>query len=171
LDALKVDARPTANGYELAMDGNPVRDRIRRPEVNAHVSTMAAVPAVRDWLLGALRAAGESGGLVADGRDIGSVVFPDAELKVFLVCQPEERARRRLLEQGVTDPTDQLIREEAARLLDRDRQDESREAAPLIKTDDAVSLETTQLDFEAQVRAVVSLARAVSARAARAVSA
>jgi cytidylate kinase len=120
---------------------------------------MAAVPAVRAWLLDALREAGARGGLVADGRDIGTVVFPGAELKLFLVCAPEERARRRLLEQGANRPSNEEIRAETERLTARDQSDASRQIAPLLQAPDAVLLDTTHLDFDAQVDAIVRLAR------------
>jgi cytidylate kinase len=159
LKGFAVSAAPTGEGYELRINRAPVGDRIRTPEVNAHVSRMAALPADRDWLLDTLRHTGETGGLVADGRDMGSVVFPDADLKVFLVCEPAERARRRLREQGITNPSESEVRQEEVRLVARDHQDETREAYPLIQAPDAIPLETTDLDFASQVNAVVDLAR------------
>lgn len=159
LDALGVEAVPTPEGYRMTLRGEDVSTAIRSPEVNAHVSPMAAVPAVRGWLMGALREAGARGGLVADGRDIGTVVFPDAELKVFLVCAPEERARRRLLEQGAADLSDEAIRAETERLAGRDTVDSTRAVAPLRQAEDAVLLDTTGLDFHEQVEAIVRMAR------------
>lgn len=159
LAKLGVEAVPEAGGYRMHVAGEDVSQAIRSPEVNAHVSRMAAVPTVREWLLGALREAGERGGLVADGRDIGTVVFPEAQLKVFLVCSPQERARRRLVEQGQGDPSSADLEAEAARLTDRDRMDSGRAVAPLVRAPDAVLLDTTDLAFEAQVRAIVRLAR------------
>lgn len=158
LEELGVTSSRTEKGYALQIDGEDVGDRIRAPEVNAHVSRMAAVPTVRDWLLTALRDAGRSGGLVADGRDIGTIVFPGAELKVFLVADPAERARRRLREQGSADPSPQEIEAETARLIARDRQDEDRETAPLLRAEDAVLLDTTHLSFDQQVDRIVELA-------------
>ena len=160
LDALDVHGRPNQTGYTLTVRGEDVSAAIRAPEVNAHVSQMAAVPAVRTWLMGALREAGAGGGLVADGRDIGTVVFPDAELKVFLVADPAERARRRLREHGVAQPSDDEVREEAARLQGRDEIDSTRAVAPLARAADAVELDTTRLEFSAQVAEIVRLARA-----------
>jgi cytidylate kinase len=159
LDGLGVGSATGERGYRITLRGEDVSAEIRSAEVNAHVSRMAAVPAVRAWLLGALRRAGEQGGLVADGRDIGTVVFPDAELKLFLVCAPEERARRRLLEQGSSGPSEEEIRAETERLTERDRADSSRAVAPLLQAPDAVLLDTTKLDFTAQVDAIVHLAR------------
>lgn len=160
LDALGVGSEAGEGGYRITLHGEDVSAEIRSAEVNAHVSRMAAVPAVREWLLDALRRAGERGGLVADGRDIGTVVFPDADLKLFLVCAPEERARRRLLEQGSGGPSAEEIRAETARLTERDRSDSTRSVAPLVQAPDAVLLDTTELDFTSQVDAIVRLARA-----------
>ena len=158
LDALDVHGHAEGRAYRLTVAGWDVSEAIRTPEVNAHVSRMAAVPTVREWLMDALREAGARGGLVADGRDIGTVVFPDAELKAYLVADPEERARRRLREQGVTDFSDDAVRDEAARLQSRDEIDSGRAVAPLAEAEDAVRIDPTTLDFEAQVEAVVRLA-------------
>jgi cytidylate kinase len=159
LDALEVEGVPADRGYRMTVRGRDVSDEIRSHEVNAHVSQMAAVPAVREWLMDALRGAGATGGLVADGRDIGTVVFPGAELKVFLVADPAERARRRLRERGDAELSDDEIVAEAARLQGRDAIDSGRAVAPLLQAHDAVVLDTTELTFEAQVEAVVRLAR------------
>ncbi len=159
LDALGVEPVAEPGGYRMTLDGEDVSVAIRSGEVNAHVSRMAAVPAVRGWLMGALREAGARGGLVADGRDIGTVVFPDAELKAYLVADPEERARRRLREQGSSDLSDESVREEARRLVGRDEIDSGRAVAPLAEAADAVRIDTTALSFEAQVEAVVRLAK------------
>lgn len=145
--------------FQVTVAGREVGAEIRTAEVNAHVSGMAAVPAVREWLLDALRAAGAGGGLVADGRDIGTVVFPNAELKVFLDCAPDERARRRLAEQGGPDPAGAEVRAEAERLGARDSLDSGRAVAPLRRAPDAVALDTTALRFAEVVERIVRLAR------------
>jgi 3-phosphoshikimate 1-carboxyvinyltransferase len=160
LERLDVRGEPEGSGFRFTVQGRRVESELREPRVNALVSRMAAVPAVRDWLLGALRAAGAKGGLVADGRDIGTVVFPGAELKIFLVAAPAERALRRLREQGHRDPVPELVAAEVSRLQARDRQDAERPVAPLLRAADAVLLDTTDLPFEAQVQAIVRLARA-----------
>jgi cytidylate kinase len=159
LDRLEVHGVPHETGYRMTVAGQDVGEAIRGADVNAHVSRMAAVPAVREWLMDALREAGSRGGLVADGRDIGTVVFPRAELKAYLVCAPEERARRRLLERGETDVSDQALREEAARLQGRDEIDSSRAVAPLAQADDAVLVDTTRMSFAEQVETLAQLAR------------
>jgi cytidylate kinase len=159
LDRLEVRGRPEGAGYALSIGGGDVGEAIRADEVNAEVSRMAAVPAVREWLMDALRDAGARGALVADGRDIGTVVFPDAELKAFLVADPEERARRRLRERGEGVSDAEQIRAEAARLLGRDALDSGRAAAPLKQAEDAVVIDTTRLTFDEQVEQIVRLAR------------
>jgi cytidylate kinase len=159
LDALDVHGVADERGYTLTIGGEDVSTAIRAHEVNAHVSRMAAIGTVREWLMDALREAGARGGLVADGRDIGTVVFPDAELKAFLICDPEERAMRRLREQGAADVSLEHVRAEAARLQGRDQIDSSREAAPLRQADDAVVIDTTQLTFDEQVARIEGLAR------------
>lgn len=163
LETLDVRSIPAPDGFDVAVGGQIVSDEIRGPEVNAHVSRMAAVPAVRDWLLAVLREAGKNGRLVADGRDIGTVVFPDADLKLFLVCAPEERARRRLRERGWSDDAPDEIGREAARLEARDHIDSGRAVAPLFPAADAVLMDTTQLTFREQVERIVELARSVGA--------
>jgi cytidylate kinase len=153
-----VAVETTADGYRFTIAGDAVSDELRTAVVNAHVSRMAAVPAVRDWLLGQLRAAGRDGSLVADGRDIGTVVFPDAELKIFLVADPAERARRRLREQAAAEPDAAQVAAEVERLAARDRTDSERAIAPLRRAQDAVEIDTSRLTFEAQVARIVGLA-------------
>lgn len=159
LDALGVSAQPRGTGFAMFVHGDDVSQQIRTPAVNASVPVMAAVPAVRDWLLDTLRDAARSTDLVADGRDIGTVVFPDAELKVFLVADARERARRRLLQMNL--PADEAaIDDEVARIAARDRSDSSRDVAPLRQAPDARTLDTTTLTFEEQVERIVNWARA-----------
>lgn len=160
LDALRVSARPADNGFRLFIGDDDVTDLLRSPQVNAHVSHLARVPAVREWLLERLRAAARESDVVSDGRDIGTVVFPNADLKVFLVAAAETRARRRLAEQGIHEPTPKQLAEETARLLERDRIDSERDVAPLTRAPDAVLIDTTDLTFDEQVDRIVELARA-----------
>ena len=157
LDALRVSAEPADVGFRMLVDGADVSDAIRQPEVNANVSAMARIPAVRDWLLETLRDTALKSDLVADGRDIGTVVFPDAELKIFLVAEPRTRAHRRLMQMGVSADTT-AVDEEVERIVERDRLDSSRAIAPLRPADDAVRLDTTALDFDEQVQRIVALA-------------
>ena len=128
---------------------------LRTPEVTRRVSRAASLPAVRGRLLELQRAAGREGGLVADGRDMGTVVFPDADLKVFLVADLHERARRRLRQDGIPDPTEARVDEEARSIEARDQADQGRAVAPLRKPEGALVLDTTRLGFEEQVERIV----------------
>jgi cytidylate kinase len=164
LDALGVTVEPGPDTLVIRHRGRELGSELRTPEVTAAVSGLARVPEVRAWLLETQRALGRHGRLVADGRDMGTVVFPHAATKVFLDADPRERARRRLGDQGRTRPSDEEVGQEADRLLDRDRRDRERELAPLRAAPDAWVLDTTHLGFEEQVEAIVVRAR----RAARA---
>jgi cytidylate kinase len=151
------DFRPEAGGVDVTA-------AIRSERVTAKVSAVAALPAVRRWVTAALRdAAGRHpGGVVVDGRDIGTVVFPEAPLKVFLTARPEERARRRLAQDGRA--LDEASVAAASRALSRrDAADSEREVAPLKPAPDAWVLDTTGLTFAEQVEAVVQAARRVFA--------
>jgi CMP/dCMP kinase len=158
LESLDVAAEPADGGFRMLLGGSDISDSIRRPEVNSHVSAMARLPAVRDWLLNTLRQTARTSDLVADGRDIGTVVFPDAELKIFLVADPEVRARRRLEQMGL--PTDAAsVADEMDRIAERDRADSSRQIAPLRQAEDAIRLDTSELTFAEQVGRITELAR------------
>ena len=140
--------------------GVDVGEAIRSERVTRHVSAVAAIPDVRTWVNARQReaAAAHRSGVVVDGRDIGTVVFPDAPLKVFLTATPDERARRRLSQRGRTVGADDVRRESQA-LAARDEADATRSVAPLKPAPDAVVLDSTALTLEEQVRQVVELAR------------
>lgn len=141
--------------------GASVEEAIRSERVTRHVSAVAAIPEVRTWVNTQQRRAVEGGqgrGVVVDGRDIGTVVFPDAPVKVFLTATPDERARRRLFQRGQAVDVD-LVRRESEALAARDAADSSRKVAPLKPAPDAVLLDTTALTLDAQVAQVVELAR------------
>ncbi len=154
-----VAARPGGGRLAITVGAAPVEEALRSAAVTREVSRVAALPAVRAFVTGLRREAAAAGGVVMDGRDIGTVVFPDAEVKVFLVAAPEERARRRLLEGG-REPDARAVRAEAAALQARDALDAGRAVDPLRAASDAVRLDTTGLAFEEQVRRVVALVRA-----------
>ena len=156
--ARRIAAVPEGVSLEVLVGGEPVGGAIRSEAVTAEVSRVAAMGAVRDFVNALLREAARAGGVVMDGRDIGTVVFPDAEVKVFLVAEAGERARRRLIERGRT-PDACGLRAEADALVSRDARDEGREVAPLRADSDAVELDTTRLSFAEQVRQVVALVR------------
>lgn len=154
-DRLGIRVRPVARKVEIFLGTQRLTSQIRTPDINAVVSAVAQLPAVRTWLLGVQRAIGRYGNLVADGRDMGSVVFPTADLKVFLVADLQERARRRLIQDGSASPLPHDIAEEADRIATRDQADTDREHSPLVRPDGAVDMDTTSLDFEAQVTEIV----------------
>ena len=140
----------------IALDGADVTDAIRAEDVGVAASRVAALQPVRDGLLERQRAFRRAPGLVADGRDMGTVVFPDAGLKIFLTADAEERARRRykqLIDKGMSASMDALLQD----IRERDRRDSQRAAAPLTKAPDAVELDTTALSIEASVAKVLEL--------------
>ena len=149
------------NVFRPEVAGVDVEQPIRGERVTRHVSALAAVPEVRTWVNTQQRRAVEGGGgrgVVVDGRDIGTVVFPEAPLKVFLTATPDERARRRLSQRGQAVDGD-LMRRESQALAARDAADSTRAIAPLKAAPDAVILDTTALTLEQQVTRVVELAR------------
>ena len=164
LSDLGIDVKWGGQGMQVRAGGRPIPEKALRSErVTAMVSQVAAVPAVRAHLLELQRTAAQGPGLVAEGRDMGTVVFPHAEVKVFLDAHPRERARRRLLQRGVR-PDPAGIDAEAARLTGRDRHDASRSIAPLLRAGDADLLDTTDLDPAAQTDAIVHLVKAARSR-------
>lgn len=164
LEELGVQVAPGDATLEIRWQGSLLTEELRTPEVTELVPAVARIPAVRSWLLGAQRAAAEDGRLVADGRDMGTVVFPQAWAKVFLQADLKERARRRLGDQGVHHPTQADVEAEAERLSERDRQDAGREVAPLRKPEGALVVDTTDLSFQEQVDRIAAYAREVTRR-------
>ncbi len=154
--------RPEGEDFVPLLDGAPAEHLIRTPEVTAAVSAVSAVPAVRDWANARMRALAEAGvPVVVDGRDIGSVVFPEAGLKIFLYADSVVRALRRLAQQGGREPSNDEVFAEAERLKARDKADASRAVAPLVSPPDALELDTSRLTFEEQVDGIARLARTV----------
>lgn len=149
------------NRFRPEVAGADVEQAIRGDRVTRYVSVLAAIPEVRTWVNTQQRRAVEGGqgrGVVVDGRDIGTVVFPEAPLKVFLTATPDERARRRLFQRGEAVDVE-LVRRESQALAARDAADSNRQFAPLKAAPDAVLLDTTALTLEEQVARVVELAR------------
>lgn len=157
--ATELNLSGTADRPQVWLDGNDVSDRIRTPAVSETSSRLAARPVVRRRLVDIQRRLRQQGPLVAEGRDLGTVVFPDAEVKVFLDAAPETRVMRRhqeLVRHGIPAPIEQVA-EDLAR---RDRRDRQRTDSPLIAAPDAVRLDTSTLTIEAQVEEVLKLVRA-----------
>ncbi len=158
--APRITLAPADRSFTPLIDGKPAGAEIRSPEVTRQVSVVAAMPGVRAWVNGVVRRAAAAHDVVVDGRDMGTAVFPEAPLKVFLVADPWERARRRLVQRLERAPSDEEIAEETDRLVRRDAQD----ATQTVAARDAVVLDTTYLTQEEQVERIVALARAVNQR-------
>ncbi|MGL4499164.1 MAG: bifunctional pantoate--beta-alanine ligase/(d)CMP kinase [Planktothrix sp.] len=153
----RIELIPDGKQPRTLINGQDVTGSIRSLEVTANVSAIAAQWSVRQALVKQQRAFGNQGGIVAEGRDIGTTVFPDAELKIFLTASVQERAKRRLLElhsQGNTDITQEQLEQDIA---ERDRVDSNRAISPLRKAADAVEIQTDHLTIEDVIQRVVSL--------------
>jgi cytidylate kinase len=137
------------------IDGRDIEEEIRGSAVTQQVSRVAQMPRVRDWVNAQVRAASDGANVVVDGRDIGTVVFPDADLKIFLVADPWERARRRLTQRLARRPSDEEIAAETERLVQRD----ARDATQTVQAKDAILIDTTYLTQEEQVERIVALVR------------
>lgn len=158
LSKIQVDLTHTPEGQKMFLCGEDVTGLIRTPEVSMAASHCSALPAVRAFLLDLQRDLARRNDVLMDGRDIGSVVLPDAQIKVFLTASPEERARRRVLqleESGAPADFDVILRE----IQQRDYQDSHREAAPLKQAEDAVLLDTTHIGFEEAVNTLLRLVK------------
>jgi cytidylate kinase len=142
--ALAANATIVVGDGEVLVDGEDVAVAIRTPEIDAAAAAVARQPRVREILIGQQREAGRHGGIVMEGRDIGTVVFPNADVKIYLDAAPDERARRR-----ATDPahaagrTGTAVQDVATALEARDRSDRTRAASPLTRAEDAIEIDTT----------------------------
>ena len=162
LVALAADVKVSFDAGSVWLDGHDVRAAIREEAVSEAASRVATLPRVRGALLSRQRAFRRPPGLVAEGRDMGTVVFPDAVLKVFVTASPEERARRRynqLIEKGNSITLPSLLRD----IRERDERDSRRATAPLKPAADALILDTTDLTIDAATAFVVQKYRAMAA--------
>ena len=161
LDAARaVTLSPRDTSFAPCIDGKDVETEIRGTEVTRFVSKVAQMPLVRAWVNRLVQSTAARHDVVVDGRDMGTAVFPDATLKVFLIADPWERARRRLTQHLGRRPTDAEVAEETDRLVHRDAQD----ATQTVQARDAVLIDTTYLTQPEQVDRIVALARAVTHR-------
>jgi cytidylate kinase len=160
---LHFEYNPENEVSELILNGENVEKKIRMPDVSANVSKIATLKSVRTKLVEEQRKIGVRGGIVMDGRDIGSVVFPNAELKLFVTAAPEIRAKRRKQElesKGVQISLDEVI----ANLMERDLIDSTREESPLIQVADAVVIDTSFLTREEQLNRALKLVSDITKR-------
>jgi cytidylate kinase len=163
-----IDLRAEDGTQQVFLDGQDVTRTIRDPEVSQAASRIAVVAGVRRVLVGEQRRAGERGGVVVEGRDIGSVVFPDAQLKIYLVASPEIRAQRRWQEHQQRGEAVDLERT-LDEIHERDRRDRERSSSPLVRAPDAVVVDSTAMEPEEVARLVVMLARERGAASSSAV--
>ena len=157
-EGARIDLVPQDGKLRVLLDGEDVTDAIRSPEVSHAASVVAVIAGVRHPMVAEQRRAGARGGVVMEGRDIGSVVFPHADLKIFLDASPEVRASRRQREheeKGEAMEFEQVL----AEVHERDRRDRERKVSPLVRAADAVVVDNTAMDAEETARVIVLLAR------------
>ncbi len=143
-------------GQKTYLNNIDVSEEIRMPEITKYVSPISAISCVREKLVSMQRELGKNGSVVLEGRDIGTVVFPDAELKIYLVASVEARAKRRtkeLLEKGLTVSEEEIKRQ----IIERDNYDSNREISPLKKAIDAIEIDTSNLTIEEQCKKIIEL--------------
>jgi CMP/dCMP kinase len=160
--ASDIRLQPTGEGNRVLLDGSDVSGSIRERDVTDAASRVSVHPAVRAWMVARQRELGERGGVIMEGRDIGTKVFPDADLKIFLDAAPEVRQERRIQQRGVDDQ--QEAQRLAAELAQRDLRDRSRAASPLEAAPDAVHIDSSRMSVDEVVDKVEQLARERMAR-------
>ncbi len=158
LAEIKIEMRHIEGEQHIFLNGEDVSGLIRTESVSAAASDVSAIPAVRDFLFDMQRDIAEKNDVIMDGRDIGTVVLPDAELKIFLTAKPEVRAERRvkqLLERGIEAKFDDVL----ADVIQRDYNDSHRDFRPLKLAEDGILLDNSELSFEETFEKIISLAK------------
>lgn len=158
LAEIKIEMRHIENEQHIFLNGEDVSDKIRTESVSAAASGVSAIPAVRDFLFDMQRDIAEKNDVIMDGRDIGTVVLPDAELKIFLTAKPEVRAARRvkqLAEKNIEADFDDVL----ADVIQRDHNDTNRDFRPLRLAEDGILLDNSEMTFEETVEKIISLAK------------
>src|SRR5215472_16173214 len=141
-DGSSIRLEPTVTGNRTLLDGKDVSSRIRERDVTEGASRISVHPKVREWMVSHQRAMGVGGGVVMEGRDIGTKVFLDADLKIFLDADPVEREQRRMAQQRISGDVSANV---AAELRERDKRDRTRAASPLVAAEDAVVIDSTSM--------------------------
>ncbi|HYF02472.1 MAG TPA: (d)CMP kinase [Patescibacteria group bacterium] len=157
VDNLIIELAQSPEGQRTFLNGEDVSEQIRQPEITKYVSLVSAKVSVRRAMVEQQRQIGRQGGVVMDGRDIGTVVFPQAEVKVFMTASIDQRAQRRSSEmnaKGILSTEEEV----AQQLKERDKLDSERAVAPLVKADDAIEIDTTKLSVEDQVEKILGIA-------------
>jgi CMP/dCMP kinase len=152
----RIALEPTLGGNRVLLDGKDVSTRIRERDVTEAASRVSVHPAVREWMVARQQEMGKDGGVVMEGRDIGTKVFPHADLKIFLDADPVVREQRRLDQQKIKGPSAQSI---AAELRERDQRDRTRATSPLVPAEDAVIIDSTHLSEDEVVHRAEELVR------------
>ena len=159
LPLIHVDMCYSEDGLQnMLLNGEDVTEQIRLPEISMYASAVSAIPPVRDYLLEMQRDMARRSSVIMDGRDIGTVVLPDAQVKIFLTADVEVRARRRTAElelRGTPKPFEQVLEE----MKQRDWADSHRDAAPLQEAEDAIRVDTTDMDFQQSKEAILQVIR------------
>ena len=159
LPLIHVDMCYSEDGLQhMLLNGEDVTEQIRLPEISMYASAVSAIPPVRDYLLEMQRDMARRSSVIMDGRDIGTVVLPDAQVKIFLTADVEVRARRRTVElelRGTPKPFEQVLEE----MKQRDWADSHRDAAPLQEAEDAIRVDTTDMDFQQSKEAIMQVIR------------
>lgn len=156
LDDISIKLTFNNGVQDVLLNGTPVGDSIRTPEIAAYASAVSAIGEVRDFLLETQRSIAKENDVIMDGRDIGTVIFPNADVKIFLTASNESRAARRyeeLCAKGIKTTVDIVLNQ----MNERDRNDQNREIAPAVPASDAVLLDNSSLDLEATVDAALEI--------------
>ncbi len=156
VDAIDIDIAYQEDGQHIFLNGEDVTEKIRTPEVSMGASDVSAIPAVRERLVAFQRKLADEKNVIMDGRDIGTKVLPDAQVKIFLTADASVRAKRRhaeLLEKGAKVSYEEVLSD----IIKRDKNDETRAVSPLVPAADSVILDTGDLDFDQSLAAVLSL--------------
>jgi len=156
LSSLDLTLEPTANACKVFVKGQDVTDLIRQQQINENVSTIASYKGVREYLVERQQAMAAVGGVILDGRDIGSVVLPKAELKIYLTASVDARAKRRWLEvQGTSN--EQSLEDIKKNVESRDEMDKNRDESPLVCVEDAIVVDSSNMTFDETVKHILHL--------------
>jgi len=155
-ESARIALEPTLGGNRVLLDGRDISSRIRERDVTEAASRVSVHPVVREWMVARQQDMGKDGGVVMEGRDIGTKVFPHADLKIFLDADPVVREQRRLDQQKVKGPSAESM---AAELRDRDRRDRTRATSPLVPAEDAVIIDSTHLSEDEVLSRIDELLR------------
>ena len=156
LDKISIELAQSEEGQVVFLNGENVNKDIRLPEISMYASKVSSIPKVREFLLGLQRDTAKKNNVIMDGRDIGTVIFPDAEVKIFLFARDEVRAMRRykeLCEKGIETTYEEVLSD----MLKRDESDRTRAVAPALPAEDAVMLDSSELNIEETISEIIRI--------------